>query len=217
MLPLGFGVLIAAVVLLAPAVAQTAAGPNHDHASATDSRSPAVAFARTMRELWEDHATWTRLYIVSAAADLPDRDVTAQRLLRNQTEIGNAVKPFYGEEAGDALTALLTDHILGAADLLAAAKTGDDDKVAAATAAWYTNGDEIASFLNAANPDHWPLADLQAEMKMHLDLTLKEAEARLSADWAADVAAYDEVHRHILALADLLSAGIVQQFPERFA
>ena len=49
-------------------------------------------------------------------------------------------------------------------------------------------------FLNAANPEIWPVADLQAEMKMHLDLTLEEATARLNGDFAADIAAYDEVH-----------------------
>src|ERR1043165_3791243 len=53
------------------------------------------AFHDAMRKLWEDHITWTRLYIVSFAAGLPDTDAVAQRLLQNQTDIGNAVKPFY--------------------------------------------------------------------------------------------------------------------------
>jgi hypothetical protein len=47
-----------------------------------------------MRKLWEDHITWTRLYIVSAEAGLPDTDATLQRLLQNQTDLGNAIKPF---------------------------------------------------------------------------------------------------------------------------
>src|SRR3954452_8709575 len=82
-----------------------------------------------MRKLWEDHITWTRLYIVSVAAGLPDKDLTAQRLIQNQTDIGNAIKPFYGDDAGNKLTALLKEHILGAADLLAAAKANDQAKV----------------------------------------------------------------------------------------
>ena len=44
-----------------------------------------------MRKLWEDHVTWTRLFIVSAAAGLPDKDATTARLLQNQTDIGDAV------------------------------------------------------------------------------------------------------------------------------
>ena len=58
----------------------------------------------SMDKLWEDHVTWTRLYIVSAAANLPDKDATAQRLLQNQTDIGNAIKPVYGDAAGEKST-----------------------------------------------------------------------------------------------------------------
>ena len=75
-----------------------------------------------MRKLWEDHVTWTRLAIVSFAAGLPDLQATEDRLLRNQTDIGNAIKPYYGQAAGNRLTALLREHILGAVALLQAAK-----------------------------------------------------------------------------------------------
>ncbi len=167
----------------------------------------------TLRKLWEDHITWTRLYIVSTAANLPDQDLVAQRLLQNQVDIGNAIKPFYGNQAGDKLTALLKDHILGAADLLAAAKANDPTKVAAASKTWYANADDIATFLSGANPKSWPLADMKAGMKMHLDLTLNEAVARLQGKFADDIGAYDKVHEHILGLADLLSTGILNQFP----
>ena len=60
-----------------------------------------AAFHDDMRKLWEDHVTWTRLYIVNALAGLPSKDATAQRLLRNQTDIGNAVGLFYGAAAGE--------------------------------------------------------------------------------------------------------------------
>jgi hypothetical protein len=194
---------------------------NADHAvhAQADTAEHAVArltFQDEMRRLWEDHIAWTRLYIVSAAADLPDQELTAERLLRNQTDIGNAITPFYGEEAGAALTTLLEEHILGAADLLAAAKSGDQTAIDQASANWYANADEIAAFLSAANPEQWPPAELQAEMRMHLDLTLQEATARLNGDFAADIAAYDEIHDHILAFADLLGGGIIEQFPEQF-
>jgi hypothetical protein len=190
--------------------------PPEPIARATETSIERSAFQDQMRKLWEDHITWTRLFIISAAADLPDQELTAQRLLQNQADIGKAVAPFYGEEAAGQLTALLEEHILEAADLLVAAKAGDQDAVEAVSANWYANADAIAAFLNAANPEQWPLADLQAEMRMHLDLTLGEATARLNGDYAADIAAYDEVHQHILAFADLLSGGIAAQFPDRF-
>jgi LPXTG-motif cell wall-anchored protein len=167
----------------------------------------------TMRKLWEDHITWTRLYIVEAAADLPGKDATAQRLLRNQTDIGNAVKPTFGEEAGNRLTALLRDHITGAVELIAAAKAGDNAKFEAANGRWYANGNDIAAFLSAANPASWPLETMKSEMKMHLDVTLEEASKHLQADWGGSIQAYDHVHDHILRLADTLSSGVMQAKP----
>jgi hypothetical protein len=173
-------------------------------------------FRDAMRKLWEDHVTWTRLYIVSAVAGLPDAGPTAARLLQNQADIGNAIKPFYGDAAGDRLTALLRQHILIAADLVTAAKAGNNTDVQAASARWYSNSDEIADFLSGANPDKWPRAALRAEMRHHLDLTLEEAKARLTANWTADIAAYDAIHQHILGMADMLAAGIISQFPRQF-
>ena len=175
-----------------------------------------AAFHDAMRQLWEDHIVWTRTFIISAVAGLPDVDQAAQRLLQNQAHIGAAIEPFYGAAAAAQLTALLRGHILTAARLIGAAKTGDTAAVHAASRAWYANADSIADFLAAANPRHWPPAALRSAMRMHLDLTLKEATARLTGDWPADVAAYDAVHRHILQMADVLSDGIVAQFPGRF-
>ena len=113
--------------------------------------------------------------------------------------------------------ALLRDHILTAADLIAAAKAGDADAVDAASAAWYRNADDIAIALNGLNPRHWSLAGMKAHMKDHLDLTLEEAVARLQGRYVDDIAAYDRIHAQILAMADMLSDGIIAQFPGRFA
>jgi len=184
---------------------------------AANSKIPcSAAQLRTdMRKLWEDHATWTRVYIISVGAGLGDKDIAAQRLLQNQVDIGNAIKPFYGDEAGNKLTALLKEHILGAADLLAAAKANDQAKVATQKARWFKNGDDIAVFLSGANPKNWPAATMKSEMKMHLDLTLQEALDRFAGKWAEDAKAYDRVHEHILMLADTLASGIAAQFPEK--
>jgi len=169
-----------------------------------------------MRKLWEDHITWTRLWIVSFAAGLPDQDVAAGRLMQNQVDIGNAIKPFYGNEAGTKLTGLLKEHIQGAVELVTAAKAGDAAKIAAAKTRWYKNGDDIAAFLASANPKNWPLGSMKSGMKEHLDTTLQEAQDRLSGKWAEDAKDYDRVKAHILALADMLTKGIVNQFPDRF-
>lgn len=175
-----------------------------------------AAFRTSMRKLWEDHITWTRLYIISALADLPDKGATTVRLLQNQVDIGNAVKPFYGDAAGEKLTSFLKSHILIAADLVAAAKAGDKTKQDEATKRWFDNADEIATFLSSANPKNWPTQEMKSMMHEHLDVTTAEVVARLQGKWQDDVTAYDKVHNQILAMADMLTDGIVRQFPDKF-
>lgn len=176
----------------------------------------AQAFHDAMRKLWEDHITWTRMVIVSTFADLPDQGPTVQRLLQNQEDIGDAIKPFYGTAAGEQLSALLRDHILIAAEILQAAEDGDAAALAEATERWYANADDIAEFLNAANPKNWPLEEMRAMMREHLDLTLQEAVAYLNGDYAASIDFYDRVHIQALEMADMLSEGIIRQFPDKF-
>lgn len=168
-----------------------------------------------MRMLWEDHITWTRNVIFNLIDELPGTTEAVNRLLQNQADIGNAIKPFYGDAAGNQLTALLRDHILIAADILTALDDGNTTALNESIARWYANADDIAAFLAAANPA-WPLAEMKAMMREHLDLTTQEAVARKQGNYAADVAAYDAIHQQILAMADMLTAGIVQQFPDKF-
>jgi len=187
----------------------------HDHGHAAVSANE-LALRRTMDRLWEEHVAWTRLAIISLTTNAPDTKATVARLLQNQTDIGNAVKPFYGAAAGNELTRQLRAHIMIAAEVVLAAKAGDHAKLADAQARWNANADQIATVLNSVNPRYWPLATMKAEMHMHLKLTTDEAVARLQGNWKADVAAYDKVHRHILHMSDMLSDGIVKQFPSRF-
>jgi hypothetical protein len=175
-----------------------------------------VALRNDMRRVWEDHIVWTRLAIISLTTDAPDTEATVARLLQNQVDIGNAVKPFYGKAAGSELTAQLRQHILIAADLIAAARAADEPALADAQARWQQNAEQIAAVLHSVNPRYFKRAVLETEMSTHLELTTREAVARLQGDWAADVAAYDAIHDHILHMADYLSAGIVKQFPRRF-
>jgi len=169
-----------------------------------------------LRRLWADHVIWTREYIVAAVGDRPEADAAAARLLKNQEDIGNAVVPFYGADAGAGLTDLLKQHIMIAVDLVAAAKSGDQDAFQQHDAAWDANAKEIASFLSGANP-HWPESDVYDLLNQHLTLTKSEAVARLEQDWEADIAAFDAIFTEIMTLSDALADGLVAQFPDRFA
>ena len=222
----GFIALLSAVALLA-ALGTGAAASEHTSSAATTahrhgeaapaSRTAAQArFHDQMRKLWEDHVTWTRLAIVTFADGSAGFPATATRLLANQTDIGDAIKPYFGAAAGNRLTALLHDHITIAVELLQDAKAGDTAAFNDADARWYANANDIADFLAAANPRFWPDAMMRADMKVHLDQTLAEASDELGKNFTASVADYEAIHLHILNMADMLSAGIVHRFPSRF-
>jgi hypothetical protein len=176
---------------------------------------PVQSFKAGMRKLWTDHIVWTRQYITSAVADMPDASAAAGRLLKNQEHIGTAIAPFYGKAGGDALTALLKQHIMIAVDLVAAAKANDTTRFGEEDRKWTKNAEEIATFLSGANPN-WGKADLVDLLGQHLALTKAETVARLTKKWEEDIKAFDDIFTEILTLADALSDGIIKQFPNMF-
>ena len=207
--PVLLAALFTGLIALQPTPGQASPAP-------CDSCMNDVSLRTEIRKLWSDHVMWTRNVIINFVDGTPGKAEAVDRLLKNQDDIGNAIKPFYGDAAGDALTKLLKEHIVVAADILTAAKAGKTTEFEAAVAKWYRNGEEIAVFLSNANPGNWKPEDMKKMMKDHLDLTLEEASARLNKDYAADVAAYDKAYAEILMMADGLAKGIELQFPEKF-
>ena len=219
--PLGltfFVSLFAALVALSLAAGHAHAhGDGHATPATEEASTSAAALEQSLQRLWFEHVAWTRLAIVSFTSGLPDLEPTVTRLLRNQRDLGNAIKPYYGAAAGAALTGLLREHILIAVEVLKAAKAGDAKALAAAQADWRANADEIAGFLAKANPDNWPAAAMRSMMRAHLALTTREAVARLQGKWVLDVRTADALFRQIRHLATMLADGIVSQFPQRFS
>ncbi len=209
-----FAVAFGAAVLFFPGPA-AAAGMDHKTMDKAAYPQSVVALREAMRQLWEEHIVYTRNFIISALAGLDDTGKIAERLLKNQDDIGNAIKPIYGEAAGNKLASLLRDHILIAADIVKAAKAGDNEGVGAGEKKWSANADDIAVFLSSANPN-WQLQAMKNMLYVHLALTTTEVVSRIKKDWPSDIEAYDKGHAHMLMFADTLTDGIVKQFPKKF-
>ncbi len=185
---------------------------------------PALAAGQTrgalhdgMRRLWTEHAAWTRMFIMSTAAGLPDKDATTIRLNQNQTDIGNTIAQYFGQEAGAKLAALLKMHVVMAGDIIVATKANKASKVDSLSKQWHANADEVSELLHKLNPTHWSVVSMRTAMYAHLDDALAEATHYLTKDFTADIADYDAMEKHALMLSDMLSDGIVAQFPAKFA
>ena len=194
--------------------APRAGGRGEEGGAGTAPTMSATDLRNGMRKLWPDHTTYTRSFIISALAGLPDLPTVTQRLLRNQDDIGAAIKPIYGDEAGKKLAALLRDHILIAADIIKAAKASDTKAVDAGQKKWRANADDIAAFLAAANPN-WKKPTLTDELYKHLDYVTPRwlpASRRTGRPTSRPI---DTGNEHMLMFADELSDGIIKQNPKK--
>lgn len=177
--------------------------------------NPAVKLQLAEQKLWIDHVSWTRSFIVSDLSSLDDKDVVLQRLLKNQDEIGSSIKPYYGEEAGNKLSKLLREHIAIGGQVVDAAKNNNKDDLDKYNKSWYKNADEIADFLANANPN-WSDSQLKDMLHKHLEFVTDQVIARIKKDWSADVESYDKGEEHMIKFANILTEGIIKQYPDKF-
>ncbi|RXZ81966.1 glycosyltransferase [Paenibacillaceae bacterium] len=212
---LKLGILCALIAIIVMPMTAQAAESVWARSAKECLHSPQVKLNQELRKLWSDHVIWTRNFIVSDLADLEDKEKTLGRLLKNQQDIGNAIKPFYGEDAGNKLAGLLREHILIAGKVIDAAKSGNQGDLEKYNKEWFQNADSIAKFLSSIN-SNWSEKELRNILHTHLKLVTEDVVARLGKNWDADIVAFDTNLNHMLMLADVMSEGIIKQFPEQF-
>ncbi|KZE63761.1 glycosyltransferase [Fictibacillus phosphorivorans] len=175
----------------------------------------AIDLYSEQRRLWKDHVYWTRSYIVSALSGAEDQNAVLKRLLQNQTDIGNSIKPYYGDAAGNQLGKLLTEHIVIAGQLVDAIKKGDTVNAGKINKEWYRNADDIARFMSKANPN-WSEKTVKEMLYVHLKFVSDEVAARLKKDYAGEIVIFDKNMNHMAMFADEITNGIMKQFPDSF-
>ena len=167
------------------------------------------------RKLWIDHVSWTRSLIISDLSSLEDKNLVLERLLKNQDDIGNSLKQYYGEENGNKLALLLREHINLATQVTAAAKNGNKEDLEKYNKLWHENADNISSFLSSLNPNY-SAKTLNDMLYKHLQFVTDQVVARLNRDWKADIESYDKGEYHMIEFADIITDGIIKQFPKKF-
>ncbi|MDR5587228.1 MULTISPECIES: glycosyltransferase [Clostridium] len=165
--------------------------------------------------LWIDHVSWTKSFITSDLSSLEDKKTVLERLLKNQDDIGNSIKPYYGEAAGNKLSVLLREHIELAGQVTDAAKSENKDDLEKYNKLWYENADKISDFLSSANPNYSNKV-LKDMLYKHLQFVTDQVVASLNKDWKSDIESYDKGEKHMIMFADILTDGIIKQFPQKF-
>lgn len=174
-----------------------------------------LALNNLMRLLWEQHVFWTRLVVLGIVFGLPDTEFSINRLLRNPEDFEAALAPLYGDDIAAEFAQLLTSHLTIAAELVQAMKAGDGAAAANAEKRWYANADQIATFLSDINP-YWTAQEWRRMLYDHLAMTKTEATDLLTQKYADSDTIFDNIEREALEMADLMTQGIIRQFPKSF-
>ncbi|HVE12772.1 MAG TPA: hypothetical protein VNI01_05210 [Elusimicrobiota bacterium] len=153
-----------------------------------------------LRALWREHVSRTLAFVVSSAGGLADAKAVSDHLLDNQKDIGALFSERFGPATGGAATALLTDHILIAAELVAALKGGQPTD--AISGRWDKNADDLAAALQRLRPA-WGAA--REMLREHLRGTAAYVQAYLRGDYAKALQLVDDAQAHMARFADLLA------------
>lgn len=160
------------------------------------------------RKLWSEHAIYTRFFIISTLANIPDTDLIAARLLRNQVDIGNFVKPFVGINNGKKLTKLLQEHIKAAAAAINAVKSENEKAINAAVANVFQNSQKVSAFISKLNPKKLPYDIILEHFNQHNQYVIDMTVVRSQGDFATDIKIFDLYYSQILKFSDLILSGL---------
>ena len=165
----------------------------------------------SLRRLWTEHVMWTRFFIVSKVFGLDDLDEVTKRLLRNPSDFAELLRPLYGAQTAAKFQKLLTEHLMIAGNLVAAAKAGQSAQADEFRKQWYRNADETAAFLSEINP-YWREKAWQTMLYAHLKMTENEAGQILKGQYEASIGEFDAIQKQALEMADYMASGIMRQF-----
>jgi uncharacterized protein YihD (DUF1040 family) len=202
--------LLMAMLIVRPTFAQTINENNNEVTCLNETE-----FKNNMRKLLEDHIIWTRNTLLCIVDDMPGREESINRLIRNQVETALIFKQFYGDKVGNDLADLLKAHISIYKELVVAYDRGSREEINDATKRWYDNADEISELLLSINP-YWKQIEIRNMITTHLKLKNDAALQRILRNWGEDVVTYDKLHIDVLKIADILSDGIINQFSQKF-
>jgi hypothetical protein len=210
--------VLTAIAVMETAVITLGAEPAPPTATADDvhANNTAVKARTEMRRLWLQHAALTHEYIVNATTGSNDTAALAKRVQQNADDLAGALGQYYSDGARAKLSTLFRAHATLFGDAITMAKTNEKDEMTSVQDKLELNGRETVAFLAFLNPN-WDEATLRGEFEQHVNRENDELTARVQQDGPGDATAWNQAQEQIVEFADMLSAGIERQFPDRFA
>jgi hypothetical protein len=175
-----------------------------------------VATDAAVRDLWVNHIFWVRNVVVATLAkNAAEAKVAEGEVVANAHGIADAIKPFYGNQAGDALFDLLVGHYGAIKAYLTATVAGDKAGQQKATDDLLANADKIATFLSGANPN-LPKDTVLELLQAHGGHHISQIQQLKAKQYAEEAKTWAEMQTHMYVIADALTGAIAKQFPDKF-
>lgn len=186
-----------------------------------------LIFRMDSRTLWTRYALGMVNYSVSEFGGLASTDKVEANLARNGAAVGNFFIPYYGITAGTKIGTLLAVICKNGTKVVQAIKKGSKD-LSIFKEIWSKECRSLAEYFNELNPTQYP-TDLITEMLINLTgFWTEDFIARKNEEFADDQIALDNIlkvavigipdhaNKGYSSLADILSRGIISQFPLSF-
>lgn len=200
-------------------------------ASAIDDHSPAVVnvtakqesrnaktlqTAAALRDLWVGHIFWVRSVSVAAIENnAAAMKVSEQQAVANAQSLAGSLEPFYGPAAKDAFFKLLAGHYGAVKAYLVATVDGNAGAQATATQSLTSNAEEIAVFLNKANP-HLPKDAVNGLLLAHGGHHIQQIQELKARNYASEAKTWENMKIHVYQIADATADALAEQFPKKF-
>lgn len=167
------------------------------------------------RTLWEQHIAWSRMVMMGIVYGLQESDLSLTRLLRNPIDFEKVFAVYYGNDIARKVALLFTKHLLITVEIIKAIKVKNEEKLKLENSKWYNNVDDIAFFFAGINP-YWTIEEWKELLKDHIELIKAEVSYFLGENYDNNALIYDDMEKQALEIADLMTVGIVEQFPGSF-
>jgi hypothetical protein len=176
-----------------------------------------VQTAAVLRDLWIGHIFWVRNVSI-AAIDKNELAAGAaeQQAVVNAKAIAVSIEPFYGEAAREAFFKLLAGHYGAVKAYLAATVAANVSAQQTATQSLTSNAEEIAVFLNKANP-YLPKDAVQGLLLAHGGHHIQQIQQLKDRNYKAEAQTWEEMTAHVYKIADATADALARQFAKRFA
>lgn len=181
----------------------------------------ATLFRMDSRTLWSRFA-WSPLnFSIALNNNLEGLTETENRIYKQAARLGDFIVPCYGEEIGKALGDALTQF--GKIGVLVMKDLKGGLPLDGTKTRWDQSVENLATLLSTINPDYWPKEPVKSYFDALVNFWIDSIRARETKDFAADSIAIDGIEKLVTlgtdtapSLADVFSAGIIAQYPEKF-